>query len=224
MDPFEIFSGENLLIEVPIYILASGYIWRGRYDNAALYVTDDALLGDDNIGYHVTADVGPGVPPPNATYYEALDPVPVTSITSILVQLVQAGQNKVSWLYRGRIARLTAGPLTVGRQYLIYTFGAGDVFTNVGAGSNAAGVIFTATGTTPTTWTHGSVLYQIDFPSNFALQEGLFQAELLASDTTQLTGLFELRIAMSAEDAIYIASGAQTDVLCIPDAIRVTPC
>jgi len=52
----------------------------------------------------------------------------------------------------------TSGTLTVGRYYTITSFTAGDNFTNVGASSNATGVGFIATGTTPTTWTHGSTL------------------------------------------------------------------
>jgi hypothetical protein len=53
---------------------------------------------------------------------------------------------------------LTSGALTIGKNYTIDTFETGDDFTNVGAASNADGVGFTATGTTPTTWTNGSSL------------------------------------------------------------------
>lgn len=56
---------------------------------------------------------------------------------------------------------LTAGLLITGKRYQILTYVAGDVFTNVGAGSDATDVIFTATGTTPTTWTNSSVLQEI---------------------------------------------------------------
>jgi hypothetical protein len=52
----------------------------------------------------------------------------------------------------------TSGLLVVGAKYKIVTFVAGDSFTNVGAASNATGVVFTASGTTPTTWTNLSVL------------------------------------------------------------------
>lgn len=55
----------------------------------------------------------------------------------------------------------TSGTLTVGKKYRIHTFVAGDSFTNVGASSNATGVDFVATGTTPTTWTNSSVLTPI---------------------------------------------------------------
>lgn len=55
----------------------------------------------------------------------------------------------------------TAGPLVTGKTYLILTYEAGDDFTNVGAAANTDGEFFTATGTTPTTWTNGSVLQDV---------------------------------------------------------------
>ncbi|MBW1853105.1 MAG: LamG domain-containing protein [Deltaproteobacteria bacterium] len=54
----------------------------------------------------------------------------------------------------------TSGLLVVGKRYVIDTYVAGDDFINVGAPSNTTGVDFTATGTTPTTWTNGSTLSQ----------------------------------------------------------------
>jgi hypothetical protein len=55
-------------------------------------------------------------------------------------------------------APLTSGSLVVGNSYFIRTYVSDDDFTNVGAASNAAGVMFTATGTTPTHWAHESNL------------------------------------------------------------------
>lgn len=52
---------------------------------------------------------------------------------------------------------LTSGTLTIGKQYIIDTFVAGDNFTNVG-GTNVTGNSFVATGTTPSTWTNSSSL------------------------------------------------------------------
>ena len=52
----------------------------------------------------------------------------------------------------------TTGTLVIGTVYRITTFAAGDDFTNVGATSNATGVQFVATGTTPTTYSNGSTL------------------------------------------------------------------
>lgn len=56
----------------------------------------------------------------------------------------------------------TSGVLVVGKHYLIANYVAPDDFVDgTGAGSNATGVTFTATGTTPMTWTNGSVLIEI---------------------------------------------------------------
>ncbi len=52
---------------------------------------------------------------------------------------------------------LTSGTLTVDTWYIIDNYVAGDDFTNVG-GTNATGVSFKATGTTPTVWTNSSEL------------------------------------------------------------------
>ena len=51
----------------------------------------------------------------------------------------------------------TSGTLVIGKKYRINDYNAGDDFTNVG-GSNVTGNIFTATGTTPTTYSNGSTL------------------------------------------------------------------
>ena len=50
------------------------------------------------------------------------------------------------------------GLFEVGQTYIIKYFSTGDDFTNIGALSNSTGTIFTATGTTPTTWTSGSLI------------------------------------------------------------------
>lgn len=55
----------------------------------------------------------------------------------------------------------TSGTLTTGKRYILLDYIAGDDFTNVGAASNADSVIFTASGTTPTTWTNLSVVWEI---------------------------------------------------------------
>ena len=61
----------------------------------------------------------------------------------------------------GSLTVQTSGTLTRGKRYRIQDYVAGDDFTNIGASSNASGVEFVTTGTTPTTWTNGSNLYQI---------------------------------------------------------------
>ena len=53
-------------------------------------------------------------------------------------------------------ATTTSGTLTVGTRYEIVNFKAGDDFANVGSSANDTGEVFTATATTPTTWSNGS--------------------------------------------------------------------
>jgi hypothetical protein len=53
----------------------------------------------------------------------------------------------------------TSGALVVGKKYLILALEVGDVFTNVGYVE--PNTIFTATGTTPTTWTEGTVVINV---------------------------------------------------------------
>jgi len=55
---------------------------------------------------------------------------------------------------------LTSGTLDADTYYTIKTYETGDDFTNLGASSNADGVTFLATGTTPTTWTNGSAVFK----------------------------------------------------------------
>ena len=58
-------------------------------------------------------------------------------------------------------ANLTSGTLEVGQRYRLTDWITADDFTNVGASSNADGVEFVATGTTPTTWSNSSVVTPI---------------------------------------------------------------
>lgn len=73
----------------------------------------------------------------------------------------------------GATAAITAGPLEVGQLYVISTYAAGDDFTNVGAASNATGVEFIATGTTPTTWSNGSELTALGAVIYLPMSEGV---------------------------------------------------
>lgn len=58
-----------------------------------------------------------------------------------------------------------SGVLTVGVEYTITAYQAGDDFINVGAIANVTGEVFVATGTTPTNWTTGSLLTNNQPPS-----------------------------------------------------------
>lgn len=55
----------------------------------------------------------------------------------------------------------TSGTLVASKRYRITTYVASDSFTNLGAASNATGVEFVSSGTTPTTYTNGSTLNRI---------------------------------------------------------------
>jgi hypothetical protein len=106
-------------------------------------------------------------------------------------------------LYRNGIAfadkwgsqtALTSGTLTVGKKYRINTYVSNDDFANVGAASNASGVEFVATGTTPTHWDHLSSLVLLG--ATLALEpEGINAVNWLDSSTNDL-------------DASYPAAGS----------------
>ena len=68
-------------------------------------------------------------------------------------------------------ATATSGTLTVGKRYRLRDWITGDNFTNVGAGSNADGVEFIATGTTPTTWANSSVVENIGTLADFRAED-----------------------------------------------------
>lgn len=80
-------------------------------------------------------------------------------ISSAIMETLQNRSNnqESANIARGDTTVFTSGTLVVGETYKIVLFVAGDDFTNVG-GTNVTGNIFTATGTTPTTWTNSSQL------------------------------------------------------------------
>jgi hypothetical protein len=120
-------------------------------------------------------------------YNRALTAAEVLSLNINGVALADRGATQTA---------LTSGTLVIGGKYRIDTFVAGDSFTNVGAGSNASGVEFVATGTTPTTWTNSSSLRRIGLTS-----------ELLASNAQSNTGqIFDT--SGNKNHALLPASGA----------------
>lgn len=89
----------------------------------------------------------------------------------------------------GSQTALTSGTLTTGKKYRINTYVSDDDFTNIGAASNASGVEFTATGTTPTHWAHSSSLVEIG--ATLALEpEGVYENNKIwvGSSTNNLHG------------------------------------
>lgn len=224
--PYALNSGENLLFKFGLINLPTGAVWKGLYDVTVSYVVGDAVLGTDNNGYICILANGPPTPhaPPNATYWTLLTTIPAAQVTGVTAELVDAaGTTVVSYIY-SRGARLTSGLLIIGNRYIITAFVTGDDFTNVGAASNATGIVFIATGATPTTWTHSSTLQQMTLQANMVLTDGQLLVELLAGDTRPLNGDYELRVTISIADSLYVQSGSQTDVLCLPEALTITPC
>jgi hypothetical protein len=56
----------------------------------------------------------------------------------------------------------TSGELVIGQTYYISVYGETDDFSNVGAELNEIGQTFVATGTTPTDWSNGSELINVE--------------------------------------------------------------
>ena len=76
-----------------------------------------------------------------------------------VTELITTGVNPADqW---GSQTGQTSGTLVASKRYRITTYVSADSFTNVGAASNATGVEFVSTGTTPTTWTNASTLNRI---------------------------------------------------------------
>lgn len=218
---YAITSGENVLIRLALYILITGQTYRGVWSSVTAYVVDDVVLGSDGIAY-VSILAGTNHAPPNATYWAALAPIPIEDITAIYADLFKDDTVAVSWIYSLGAAQ-ASGALVTGRRYVISDFIAGDDFTNVGAASNATGVSFVATGTTPTTWSNSSVLKLMNGPDNLLLEAGLLTMELTKNVSALLDGDYELRLFLSTLDTDYL-SGEQTNVSCFPAAISATPC
>ncbi len=83
------------------------------------------------------------------------------TLTATEVKELYSGAS-VPYKYKGaNQTNLTSGTLVKGKAYRITTYNSNDDFTNLGASSNATGVEFVSTGTTPTEWLHSSVLHPI---------------------------------------------------------------
>lgn len=96
-------------------------------------------------------------------------------------------------------AELTSGTIQSGAEYLIKEYKGSDVFTNVGASENKTGVIFTASGTTPTTWTGGSILVKIQ---NISLAGASIRAQLYKNR-------YLVKTFTTADDSIEITDEAK---------------
>jgi|DEB0MinimDraft_6_1074348.scaffolds.fasta_scaffold00215_19 hypothetical protein len=115
-------------------------------------------------------------------------------------------------------ATQTSGTLTSGARYRIDTFVSGDDFTNVGAASNATGVEFVATGTTPTTYSNGSTLRSIGgvvqlFPENIESDGSIVDAssnELNAAATNVAPLRTKPQVSGTFTPQLYFGATLQT--------------
>jgi hypothetical protein len=118
---------------------------------------------------------------PSATTSRAWDDVDLSADTVVLaIGAFDKSPDSGSWYLQSGI-NLTSGLLVTGNRYQIVTYLAGDNFSNVGAASNATGAIFTATGTTPTTWTNSSVLQEITPELAYNVSAASLQSSLNAT-------------------------------------------
>ena len=141
----------------------------GALSSVVFKDSDDAVLtGTDKLKY----EVNQGTITFKNFYHEAITEIP-------------SGISTISYYYVKIPTVLaepaTSGTLTTGTEYTINKFVASDDFTNIG-GTNVTGNTFTATGTTPTTWTNSSVVsetntYTPEIDSEFhqALVDGVLK-------------------------------------------------
>ena len=109
---------------------------------------------------------------------------------------------------------LTAGVVTNAKRFKIIDFNAGDSFTNIGAASNATGVVFTATGTTPTTWANGSELQEITADLAFDADEDDVETALNATAWVTAAG----GVTVDTDGQLYFfvtftTAGVQTQIV-----------
>jgi hypothetical protein len=118
-----------------------------------------------------------------------------------------------------------SGALIVGIRYTIVNFVTSDDFSNVG-GSNVTGAVFTASGTTPTNWSHGSTLTPVGTGNVTVLQNSNggyivgFQGQLsgiamgtMTGDATSLQVIPTLGGSLSlATTGMQLLLGAQASV------------
>lgn len=168
IDAGTVVNGSSLLREIQTV--------RVTQDPVALKTLDGSITESTGSVTEVTAGGGGN----NHKVRVVLTPAPyggsftltVRSVESALLSFDASAADIVTALEN---LALTSGLLVTGAKYKIITFVAGDNFTNVGAGSNATGVVFVASGTTPTTWTNGSTLSPVGEGNVEVVQESSHQ-------------------------------------------------
>jgi hypothetical protein len=107
----------------------------------------------------------------------------------------------------------TSGTLTSGKRYKISTFVAGDDFTNVGASDNVTGIIFTASGTTPTDWTNSSTLIEVTTDLAYDIAESALHTALNLLASITAAGGVIVDGAAPVWLIEFVSAGARTAVL-----------
>ena len=154
--------------------------------------------------FHIQLDVD--ITGSMASDYSSADVIlniknPITAMKYFYNFIENSASNNYASKVDGSIQRLladsilctqtqTSGVLIVGQKYYISDFNVGDDFVNVG-GANVTGAIFTATGTTPTTYTNGSTLnraYDMEFQGAFPYRTGSGLIVMMGLNTTTIYG------------------------------------
>lgn len=91
------------------------------------------------------------------------------------------GASPTGGTFRLGVSSATSGSLQNTYHYIIYDYQAGDDFTNVGAASNATGVIFTKNNGLPNDWTNGSTLIEVTHALDYNTTAALIQTALNAT-------------------------------------------
>lgn len=125
--------------------------------------------------------------------------------------------------FRLGVSSATSGTLTTSKFYLISTFVAGDVFTNVGASANETGVIFTASGTTPTTWTNGSTLVEVTSAVDYNVTAAALQTALNATAAIGASGVTVTKPTAAAIYAVQWNTVGNKDALLASVVSTLTP-
>jgi hypothetical protein len=106
----------------------------------------------------------------------------------------------------------TSGTVTSGKRYKITSFVSGDDFTNIGATANATGAVFTASGTTPTTWTNSSTLVEVTTDLAYNADETAIQTALNLLATVAAAG----NVTVDGDWPVFIiqfnSAGSRTDI------------
>jgi len=144
-------------------------------------------------------------------------------LTATEVKELYSGAS-VPFKYKGaNQTNLTSGTLVKGKAYRITTYNSNDDFTNLGASSNATGVEFVSTGTTPTEWLHSSILHPIGAVAEYD-GSGIASDKWFDKSGNDLHGTItagatapSVENAPSGDDGLVYEEGTWSPVICQSD-------